>query len=332
MQQPSTLWPEYRTLLAVDKTKILNIGRRMRLAWAVERSKKFRSLIDGAVLRCPWVRSAMDRHPILFRPLMSRFLDPRLSSRQLFTYYAHDLEFTSTHINRAFPNFFSDNLSERLWIDQAHGYSVDLSMNLAHPQEGLWQLSLRSPNQTRLFSMCFSILPGPMIFVGSVQGGRSDDSVNLADLIRSATKDFEGMRPHFLLFDVVRTLAANWKIESLTGIANRNQLKAHSHSKNARAVRFSYDTFFHELGATRMHDGNWDVPLTLQAREIADAPSRKRAMYRRRITLMTGLREQVSAFLTGFGSAPMVQRPAYRLLQKELPGSQRRFDTGVQQL
>jgi uncharacterized protein VirK/YbjX len=115
------------------------------------------------------------------------------------------------------------------------------------------------------------------------------------------------MRPHFLLFDVVRTLAANWKIESLTGIAHRNQLKAHSQSKNARAVRFSYDTFFHELGAIRMHDGNWDVPLTLQAREIADAPSRKRAMYRRRISLMTGLREQVSAFLTGFASLQMHQ-------------------------
>src|ERR1700676_4750319 len=111
MQQLSAPWPEYRTLLAVNKTKILNIGRRMRLAWGVERSKKFRSLVDEAVSRCPWVRPAMDRHPILFRPLMSRFLDPRLSSRQLFTYYAHDLEFTSTHINRAFPNFFSDHLS-----------------------------------------------------------------------------------------------------------------------------------------------------------------------------------------------------------------------------
>jgi uncharacterized protein VirK/YbjX len=296
MQQLCTPWPEYGTLLAIDKTKILNIGRRLRLAWAVERSKKFRSLVDEAVSRCPWVRPVLDRHPILFRPLMSMFLDPRLSSRQLFTYYAHDLEFTSTHINRAFPNFFPLTLSEPLWIDRVHGYSVDLSMNLAHPQEGLWQLSLRSANQTRLFSICISILPGPMIFIGSVQGGRSDDSVKLADLIRSATKDFEGMRPHFLLFDVVRTLAASWKIESLTGIANRNQLKAHSHSKNAKAVRFSYDAFFQELGAKRMHDGNWDVPLAPQAREIADAPSRKRAMYRRRCTLMTGLREEVSAF------------------------------------
>jgi uncharacterized protein VirK/YbjX len=303
--QPSTPWPEYRTLLAVEKTKILNIGRRMRIAWAVGRSRKFRPLVDEAVSRCPWVRTVMDRHPILFRPLMSMFLDPRLTSRQAFTYYAHDIEFTSTHINRAFPNFFPLNLCEPLWIDRVHGYSVRLSMNLAHPQEGLWQLTLRSSNQTRLFSMCFSILPGPMIFIGSVQGGRSDDGVNLTDLIRSATKDFEGMRPHFLLFDVVRTLAVNWKIERLTGIANRNQLKARSHSKHAKDVRFSYDTFFQELGARRMHDGNWDVPLILQAREIADAPSRKRAMYRRRFTLMTGLREEVSAFLTGFRSVRM---------------------------
>jgi uncharacterized protein VirK/YbjX len=298
MQPLSAPWPEYRTLLAVENTKILNIGRRMRLAWAVARSKRFRSLINEAVLRCPWVRPAMDRHPILFRPLMSMFLDPRLSSQQLFTYYAHDLEFTSTHINRTFPKFFPLHLSGPLWIDRVQGYSVDLSMNLAHPQEGLWQLSLRSSNQTRLFSVCFSILPGPRIFIGSVQGGRSGDGVNLTDLIRTATKDFEGMRPHFLLFDVVRTLAANWAIEKLTGIANRNQLKGHSHSKNSKAVRFSYDTFFRELGARPTRDGNWDVPLTLHAREIADAPSRKRAMYRRRFTRIAGLRAEVSAFLT----------------------------------
>jgi uncharacterized protein VirK/YbjX len=301
MQQLSAPWPERRTLLAIEKTKILNIGRRLRLAWAVERSKTLRPLVDESVQRCPWVRPAMDRYPILFRPLMSRFLDPRLRSRQLFTYYAHDLEFTSTHINRAFPNFFPFNLSEPLWIDRAHDYVVDLSMNLAHPQEGLWQLSLRTSNQTRLFSMCFSIVPGPRIFVGSVQGGRSDDGVNLADLIRTATKDFEGMRPHFLLFDVLRTLAAIWNVERITGIANRHQLKAHSHSKHAQAVRFSYDSFFQELGASRMHDGNWDVALTSQTRGIADAPSRKRAMYRRRFILMARLRDEVS---TRFASHP----------------------------
>jgi uncharacterized protein VirK/YbjX len=299
MRQLGAPWPECRALLAVEKTKVLNIGRRVRLAWTVERSKRFRSIVDESVLRCPWVRPALDRHPILFRPLTSMFLDPRFSSRQVFTYYAHDLEFTSTHINRAFPKFFPLHLNEPLWIDRVHGYAVDLSMNLAHPQEGLWQLSLRNSNQTRLFAMCFSILPGPMIFIGSVQGGRSGDGVNLTDLIRTATRDFEGMRPHFLLFDVVRTLVANWAIERLTGIANRHQLKGHSHSKNAKAVRFSYDTFFQELGARRTRDGNWDIPLTLHAREIADAPSRKRAMYRRRVTLIAELREDVKASVLG---------------------------------
>ncbi len=300
MQPLTAPWPEYKTLLAVESTKLLNIGRRARLAWAVARSRRFRTLVDESVTRCPWVRPAMDRHPILFRPLMSMFLDPRLSLRQLFTYYSYDLEFTSTHINRALPNFFPLNLKEPLWINQVHGYAVYLSMNLAHPQEGLWQLSLRNSTQTQLFSICFSILPGPTIFIGSVQGGRSDDSTNLVDLIRLATKDFEGMRPHFLLFDVVRTLAAVWKIEKLTGIANRNQLKIHSNSKNARAVQFSYDNFFQELGAQPMPDGNWDVPLTLHVREITNTPSRKRAMYKRRFTLIAGLRDEVGVFLTKF--------------------------------
>ncbi len=187
----------------------------------------------------------------------------------------------------------TNSLKEPLWIDPVHRYAVYLSMNLAHPQEGLWQLSLRNATQTQLFSICFAVLPGPRIFIGSVQGGRSIENVNVVDLIRLATKDFEGMRPLFLLFDVVRTLAAVWKIEKLTGIANRNQLKTHSNSKNARAVQFSYDSFFQELGGSRMRDGNWDVPATLPVRDISDAPCRKRAMYRRRFALIAGLRNAV---------------------------------------
>lgn len=175
MQVLSAPWPEYKTLLSVESTKLLNIGRRASLAWAVARSRRFRALVDESVTKCPWVRPAMDRHPILFRPLMSMFLDPRLSLRQLFTYYSYDLEFTSTHINRALPNFFPLNLKEPLWIN-----------------------------------------------------------------------------------------------------------------------------FFQELGAQPMPDGNWDVPLTLQARKIADAPSRKRAMYKRRFTLIAGLRDEVGTFLTKF--------------------------------
>ncbi|MGO9993603.1 MAG: DUF535 family protein [Steroidobacteraceae bacterium] len=316
MQRPalSAPWPKYATLLAVDKTRILNIGRRLRLAWAIWRTQRFRTAVDETVAQCPWVRQTMNNHPILFRPLTSDFLDSRLTRQTLFEWYAHDLEFTSTRIHGAIPSFFPLRLHARLSENSLRRYAVDVDMNLDHPQEGLWRLSLRCPDHSRLFTICFSIIPGPTIFIGAVQGGRSTEASNIPERIRLATKDFDGVRPHFLLFDVVRALAVVWRVEAICGVSNQHQLKAHSSSKHANAVRFSYDAFFQELGARSTCDGNWDVPTTACDRKIADAPSKKRAMYRRRIALLNELRSEVTAsleepFVDCVGIAPAKRLP-----------------------
>jgi uncharacterized protein VirK/YbjX len=299
MQRPalSAPWPKYAALLAVDNTRILNIGRRLRLAWAIRRTRRFRTAVDETVAKCPWVQRTMRNHPILFRPLTSRFLDSRFTRQTLFQSYAHDLEFTSTRIHWAFPSFFPLRLHARLSANSLRRYAVDVDMNLDHPQEGLWRLSLRCPDHLRLFAICFSIIPGPTIFIGAVQGGRSTEASSIPERIRLATKDFEGVRPNFLLFDVVRALAALWRVESICGVSNRHQLKAHSSSMHANAVRFSYDAFFQELGARPRCDGNWDVPTSACDRRIADAPSKKRAMYRRRFALLNELRSEVRTSL-----------------------------------
>jgi uncharacterized protein VirK/YbjX len=261
----------------------------------MRRTHCHQGIIDEAVARCPWLWPTLDRHPILFRPLTAGFLDARLSYQRRMEVFAHDLRFTSTHVKRAFPRFFPNDLQALLWVHPTHQYSVVFDLNLDHPQEGLWRLSLQGAG-ARIFSMCFSILPGPEILIGGVQGGRATGSGSMVDVIRAATKAFEGIRPHFLLVDVIRHLAAAWEVNAIRGVSSSLQLKLRSGRGPAR-VRFSYDEFFRELGGMGTVEGLWTIPRSAVDREIANAPSRKRAMYRRRNGLLEQLRETVGSKL-----------------------------------
>lgn len=286
-------WPSYETLLAVNRTTLLNVGRRLRLGWALHRTRQYRGAVNDAVARCPWVRQTLSNNPILFRPLMVGFLDLRWSRVRQFEAYAADLRFTSTYIHSALPGFFPNRLRECLWKNASHQYAVYLDLNLDHPQEGLWRLSLSSPNHPRLFSISFSIIPGPTLFIGSVQGGRTSEASDVVQLIRDSTKAHEGMRPQFLLFDAIRALAANWNVASIVGIASRYQLTARIKGERSGAVKFSYDEFFTALGGVRSAEDNWALSLISTERSIAATPSRKRAMYRRRALLVSQLRSAV---------------------------------------
>jgi uncharacterized protein VirK/YbjX len=295
---PPAPWPTFETLLAVDRTRFLNFGRRLRLGWAMSRTHRHQGIVDKAVASCPWVWRTLKCHPILFRPLTSGFLDARLSHQRRVEVFAHDLRFTSTHVQRAFPNFFPIDLQALLWADSTNRYALVLDLNLDHPQEGLWRLSLQHVGE-RIFSVCFSVLPGPEIFIGGVQGGRSTACANMVDRIRAATKTFEGIRPHFLLVEVIRTLAAAWNVKTMRGTPSRLQLKVRSSGRGSAGVRFSYDEFFQDLGAVATPDGLWAIPTATMDRDIADVPTRKRAMYRRRRVLFEHLRTTVTSKLTG---------------------------------
>jgi uncharacterized protein VirK/YbjX len=231
--------------------------------------------------------------------------------------FAHDLRFTSTHVQQAFPRFFPNELQAHLWADTTQHYSLVLDLNLDHPQEGLWRLSLRGTGEP-IFSVCFSILPGPELFIGGVQGGRSTAAASMVNNIRAATKAFEGLRPHFLLIDVMRTLAAAWEVNAIRGISSRLQLKVRSRGVGPTGVRFSYDEFFQELGGMATIDGLWTIPTRSVNRDIADAPSRKRAMYRRRNGLLDHLRETVTGKLTAANTANGI--PPHHCSALDTPG------------
>lgn len=290
---PTAPWPSLAHLLEMHRTGLLNIGRRLRLLWTLRRSRSWRHLVNRALGRRPWVQVTMRRHPVLLRPLFSRFLNTDFNMPERFCAYAHDLEFTAVRLHQAFPQFFQSTTAQVLWNDSAADYHVNLSMNLSSPEEGLWRLSLVAPGGMHVFSLSFSVVRGPRLFVGAVQGGTGGTEHGARDLIHTATKHFEGLRPQFMLFEVLRVFALSWNIESITGVSLRNQTKVRRRWCGPPKIRFRYDAYFLELHATAGVDGNWDVPTISGERNIEKIPSRKRAMYRRRHALLQELRVAV---------------------------------------
>jgi uncharacterized protein VirK/YbjX len=288
-------WPTYGEFLALDGTRLLNVGRRLRLAWALMRGRPWRAVLQATARHCPYLRPTLAQRPVLFRPLVTQFLDPRLGTGMRYVSVAHDLEFTGSRVHDAFPGFFPADLKAALWIGPEGGWTVELALNVQSPQEGLWRLSLVGRDGVRAFSLCFSVLPGRRLFVGAAQGGTVGAGYGALDHIQAATRDLHGMRPPFFLFEVLRTLARTWDVQAITGVATRYQPKNWAKWRARREVRFSYDAYFRDLGGVVGGDGNWDVPLAAPERPLEEVPSRKRAMYRRRFALLRELRASVGA-------------------------------------
>jgi len=295
-------WPSYSRVLAIEHTGPYNIGRRLRFAWVMLRSRALLRKVEQAIALCPWILPALHRHPNLLSPLTSGFLRSRNSLRQRFEWFSHDLKFTVPRIWRQWPRFFHGELGTALWQDELKGYRVDLTLNVAHPREGLWQLSLRTPGHAQLFSLRFSVLPGPVVFIGAVQGACQSEFASVPELIRDATRDLHGLRPPFLLFEVLRALAQGWRIERIEGVATESHVK-YRRGKRSSNIQFSYDQYFRELGAERTPEGNWRVSTRAPERTLADVPSRKRAMYRRRFELLQNVRAS-AGFRLGAHQSP----------------------------
>ena len=203
----------------------------------------------------------------------------------------------------AFPGFFQRGVAQVLWTDTVHRFSLTLGLNTLCPEEGLWRVSLLDQHGQPVYGTCFSILPGPRLFIGVIQGGRASAGHDPRAAIRAATRHFAGLRPQFLLLQVLRELAMAWDIPALTGVADAHQVSRRRRRHLPIQVRFSYDAYFAEAAAQPGRDGNWALAAKAGDRAMHTLPSRKRALYRRREQLLQDLANQIRAATTSRAQA-----------------------------
>jgi hypothetical protein len=289
-------WPTCRQLLAARGAT--GVGEWVKTSWRLLRSRPHQALLTQALAsHAPWAQR-FECLPGYYHCAISHFIDRRLSAKARLQAMAHDL-------NQA-AQLFGPHLSHRLaqgeWVklwslsDQVH---LCLGANDVSYHEGLWSLALRNNEGRRLYYLSFAFVQHQGVLVPTIQGPACSDD-DSREVIRQLTKQAEGMRPPALLMAALRSACSGWAIQRLAGIAPEHHIKGRWNLRKSR-LRFAYATFWQEQGGQMGQDGHWHLPLTLASRSLQDTPSQKRAMYRRRQTMLASLDASIAQ---GLGQVP----------------------------
>lgn len=92
-----------------------------------------------------------------------------------------------------------------------------------YPREGDLTLHLRNETGDDIYLMSFSFGPEGQLYICSLQGPSTDQSV---EQVRLITKQMHGMRPKNLLMSAVYAVAAYFKRTSIQGISNNCHIKS----------------------------------------------------------------------------------------------------------
>jgi uncharacterized protein VirK/YbjX len=120
------------------------------------------------------------------------------------------------------------------------------------------------------------------------------------------------MRPPHLLVHVLRVLAAQWGATRLHGVDPENHVKGRWNLRDSR-LRFDYRAFWAEHDGVRDDTGNWALPLATALRPLEEVPTKRRATYRRRYSMLEALQSAVHTLSDARHALPPVPVKAAEL-------------------
>jgi uncharacterized protein VirK/YbjX len=213
-----------------------------------------------------------------FRPLLTSELGIRNRITVLEQHYNAMSELFNEDALTAI--YFGDGL--RLTTsDERAGYSLWIKHSSRNEKEG--ELGLYWVYERANFAVAqlsFSILrslTGYRIFIGGLQG---PSATNAKQLIKTATKDCDGLRPKNAVVEGLYAVAAGLGATRIAAVSNAHHVNRHW--RIHCAFEADYDSFWRELGATAQKNGNFNLPTAINHRDMESVPSRKRAEFRRR--------------------------------------------------
>lgn len=139
------------------------------------------------------------------------------------------------------------------------------------------------------------------MYVGAIQGIHSGVSTerSLATFKR-LTKAFEGMRPRTLLIEILRVIAARLGATAIHTVADAHRHHRHHFFGHDRTDKFKtdYDQIWIEHGGVlEESSGFYILPVEAVRKSLAEVPSNKRAMYRRRYEILSSIETLVGQAL-----------------------------------
>lgn len=163
-------------------------------------------------------------------------------------------------------------------------------------REGGLVLSLFADSE-RLMSVAFSFgrIGGDVVaYVGGMQGSNSKTA---RDEYRQLTKAFHGLRPRDFLVKALQLLLGSVGVTCVLCIADENRQHRHPFfgRRKAADLHLNYDEIWRTHGGQRTEDGFFKLSVVPAVKPLAEVPSNKRAMYKRRRAMLAELARDLEA-------------------------------------
>jgi uncharacterized protein VirK/YbjX len=166
-----------------------------------------------------------------------------------------------------------------------HNYELNLGFSGYPGKEGelafYWR---RQGEMSYLARVCFSLVHSGQsvaIYIGGIQGAKGKDA---RERVGEASKLCSGLSPKRAVMEGVFAMAKTIEATAIYAVSDRQQISNKKHSKH-----FSYDNFWLELSSQLDSNGNFALPLVPIRKNIFDAPTKRRAKYRRQHAYLDGL-------------------------------------------
>ena len=187
-----------------------------------------------------------------------------------------------------------------LWQTSFEGTPLELALHYEPGQrkEGIMSVTLFW-GERRLYQMIFWLAKTPQLgaassaynlYIGAMQGPNGEEP---KELIKRMTKFCHGYRTKNLILYATQAVARAMGLSHIYAVTNDGYY-AMNHVRIDRKLKTSFTDFWDEVGGTPLKDKRfYELPLTEARKSPEEIPTRKRAVYRRRFTLLDEIDESI---------------------------------------
>ncbi len=131
--------------------------------------------------------------------------------------------------------------------------------------------------------------------IGCVQGSnKKQDSVSS---VKAAQKLLHGLRPKTLVVYAIQEFIRQFAFVALYGASDSIQAYRRKHAIHIQFlhhIHFDYDTFWQESGGQFTKGGWYELPLTMERKDIKDFKTSKRAIHRHQYEMLDNISQQIN--------------------------------------
>lgn len=268
---------------ALPASFIRKFTRPFRIAWLMPWYLKLLSVLISpeirVIVRHDWRKALI--------PLRS-YLSPILFRKNRIKAMTHHYNFLRLNLDKDFlTRIYQKPMA--LWKENTNGVSYQIVLSFSpsvYGQNREGELCLLfMADSTCIFTLSFTICPGSVfnvdadhvMHIGRLQGGR-----DMMDLIRTSTKHCHDTSQHVLFLAVAQGICLSLNVRDLVCSSASGQ---HSIGRKVGRcdVNSCYDEFWMAMGATRISDYAFHMPIPMPTKplQLIERSHRRRAAKRR---------------------------------------------------